>query len=69
VPTAYERIFRLKSDYETENAEAWLSELMTVASGGDQAAIKRAMSRLVPEYTPSASALSEEIGQVAVLSQ
>jgi FlaA1/EpsC-like NDP-sugar epimerase len=51
-PTEHPRIFQLNSDPVTENAEVWLGELRTVASGGDQKAIKQVMRHIVPEYTP-----------------
>ena len=51
-PTQHPRIFQLKSDPGTENAEFWLGELRNVAARGDQQLIKQLMNRLVPEYTP-----------------
>ena len=51
-PTEHERIFKLKNESAPEDVSTWLSELRSVASSGDQQAIKQAMKRLVPEYTP-----------------
>jgi len=51
-PTQHERIFKLKNESAPEDVSSWLAELKNVASSGDQQAIKQAMKRLVPEYTP-----------------
>jgi len=70
VPTAHERIFRLKNENGAdEEAEVWLSELRTVASEGDQPTIKRVMNQLVPEYTPCLSAQSEMLVQAVGTNQ
>ena len=51
-PTEHKRIFKLKNESAPEDVSAWLAELRIVASSGDRHAIKQAMKRLVPEYTP-----------------
>jgi FlaA1/EpsC-like NDP-sugar epimerase len=51
-PTSHPRIFKLRSESAAAPAEEWLDELRSVAAGGDPRAIKMAMKRLVPEYTP-----------------
>lgn len=50
-PTEHPRIFKLKSELATADTDAWLSELRSTAATNPQA-IKAAMKRLVPEYTP-----------------
>jgi FlaA1/EpsC-like NDP-sugar epimerase len=56
VPTEHPRIFQLKSEQGTDDVEVWLDELRTLASSGDQQAIKQMMNRLVPESAPFATA-------------
>ena len=56
VPTVHPRIFQLKSEQGTDDVEVWLDELRTLASSGDQQAIKQMMNRLVPESAPFATA-------------
>ena len=51
-PTEHPRIFQLRSEPGTEDAEIWLAELRTTAATGSPPAIKQVMKRLVPEYTP-----------------
>ena len=53
-PTEHPRIFQLRSEPGTEDAEAWLAELRTSAATGSPSGIKQVMKRLVPEYTPFA---------------
>ena len=50
--TEHPRIFKLKSEAQSEAAAGWLEDLRTVALTGDPKAIKQAMKYLVPEYTP-----------------
>jgi FlaA1/EpsC-like NDP-sugar epimerase len=52
--TEHPRIFQLKSEPAPEDAEIWLAELRAMAVAGNPAAVKQAMKRLVPEYTPFA---------------
>ena len=51
-PTEHPRIFKLRSEQGPEDPERWLGELRTAAAAEDAHAIKQAMKRLVPEYTP-----------------
>jgi len=51
-PTGHPRIFKLRNESVPEDVSSWLKELRTVAAGSDRLAIKQAMKRLVPEYTP-----------------
>jgi FlaA1/EpsC-like NDP-sugar epimerase len=51
-PTSHPRIYRLRSGSAPAPSGAWLAELRSVAAAGDPRAIKLAMKRLVPEYTP-----------------
>jgi FlaA1/EpsC-like NDP-sugar epimerase len=51
-PTEHPRIFQLKCEPGTEDAETWLAELRSTAATGSAPAIKQVMKRLVPEYTP-----------------
>jgi FlaA1/EpsC-like NDP-sugar epimerase len=51
-PTEHKRIFKLRNESAPEDVSTWLSDLRIVASSGDRQAIKQAMKRLVPEYTP-----------------
>ena len=53
-PTEHPRIFQLKSDPEPGDVEAWFAELRTMIAAGNPSAVKQAMKRLVPEYTPFA---------------
>jgi FlaA1/EpsC-like NDP-sugar epimerase len=53
-PTEHPRIFQLKGEPAAEDAETWLAGLHTAAAAGSPPAIKQAMKRLVPEYTPFA---------------
>lgn len=50
--TEHPRIFKLRSEPAGQDVETWLGELRAVAAGGNALAIKQAMKRLVPEYTP-----------------
>ena len=50
-PTEHPRIFQLRSEPATGDAEAWLAELRA-AAGGNAETIRTAMQRQVPEYTP-----------------
>jgi len=50
--TEHPRIFKLRSAAAAGDADAWLAELRHVANEGSGPAIKQAMKRLVPEYTP-----------------
>jgi FlaA1/EpsC-like NDP-sugar epimerase len=52
-PTEHPRIFQLRSEPATGEAGHWLAELRAVAAESPQA-IKAAMKRQVPEYTPFA---------------
>ena len=52
--TEHPRIFQLKSEAVPGDAEVWLAELRATAVTGSPSAIKEAMKRLVPEYTPFA---------------
>ena len=51
-PTEHPRIFQLKNGNGKEDAEIWLNELRAAAAAGNPPAVKQAMKRLVPEYTP-----------------
>jgi FlaA1/EpsC-like NDP-sugar epimerase len=51
-PTEHKRIFKLRNESAPEDVSNWLAELRIVALSGDRQAIKQAMKRLVPEYTP-----------------
>ena len=51
-PTEHPRIFKLKNESAPQDVALWLGELRTVAMGSDRKAIKQAMKRVVPEYTP-----------------
>jgi len=51
-PTEHPRIFQLRNESIPEDVSSWLKELRAVAAGSDRQAIKQAMKRLVPEYTP-----------------
>jgi len=51
-PTEHIRIFKLKNESAPGDVSSWLAELRTVVIDGDQKAIKQAMKRVVPEYTP-----------------
>ena len=53
-PTEHPRIFQLKDNQESEEVDEWLAELRAVTAAGNPTLIKRAMKRLVPEYTPFA---------------
>jgi FlaA1/EpsC-like NDP-sugar epimerase len=53
-PTEHPRIYKLKADGASSDSEAWLSDLAAAARTGDSAAMKAAMRRIVPEYTPAA---------------
>jgi len=50
--TDHPRIFQLKSESGPTNAAAWLEALHRTVEAGGSPAIKQAMQRLVPEYTP-----------------
>ena len=50
--TEHPQIFQLKSDQGPEDVETWLAELQAAAVVGNPSAVKQAMKRLVPEYTP-----------------
>ncbi len=52
-PTEHPRIFQLRSEPLAEDADIWLDELRAVVAE-DPSAVKAAMQRRVPEYTPSA---------------
>jgi FlaA1/EpsC-like NDP-sugar epimerase len=52
-PTEHSRIFKLKAERFPAESDSWLTELAAVVSSGDPSAIKAAMHRIVPEYTPS----------------
>mgnify|MGYP000072152169 CR=1 FL=1 len=51
-PTEHPRIFQLKNGNGVGDAELWLSFLRTTVAVGNPVAIKQAMKKLVPEYTP-----------------
>ena len=51
-PTEHPRIFQLKCGPEAEDTEVWIAELRETLVAGSPSAIKQAMKRLVPEYTP-----------------
>ena len=53
-PTEQARIFQLKSEPGPDDADLWLAELRATAAAGNPPAVKQAMKRLVPEYTPFA---------------
>ncbi len=52
-PTEHPRIFRLKAERAHSESDSWLAELGNVVSSGDPAAMKAAMRKIVPEYTPA----------------
>ncbi len=54
LPTEHPRIFQLKNGNGHEDAETWIAELRAAAAAGNPSAVKQAMKRLVPEYTPFA---------------
>jgi FlaA1/EpsC-like NDP-sugar epimerase len=51
-PTSHPRIFKLRSGTAREAPESWLAELRAVSMQNDPTAIRQAMKRHVPEYTP-----------------
>jgi FlaA1/EpsC-like NDP-sugar epimerase len=51
-PTEHPRIFKLRTEQAPAEPDSWLAELAVVASLGDPLAMKAAMRRIVPEYTP-----------------
>ena len=51
-PTEHPRIFQLKNGNGVGDSELWLSFLRTTVAVGNPVAIKQAMKKLVPEYTP-----------------
>jgi FlaA1/EpsC-like NDP-sugar epimerase len=53
-PTEHPRIFKLKSEGPVADAAHWLVELEAAASETNLGAVKRALKRLVPEYSPFA---------------
>jgi FlaA1/EpsC-like NDP-sugar epimerase/dTDP-4-amino-4,6-dideoxygalactose transaminase len=55
-PTEHPRIFKMRNGHEngTDDVESWLAQLRAAAADGNPQAIKLAMKRLVPEYTPFA---------------
>lgn len=52
-PTEHPRIFRLRSERAPSEPDSWIAELSAVVASGDPLAMKAAMRRIVPEYTPS----------------
>jgi FlaA1/EpsC-like NDP-sugar epimerase len=50
--TGHSRIFKLRNGQVPKASHPWLAELRTVAAVGDPRAVKQAMKRLIPEYTP-----------------
>jgi FlaA1/EpsC-like NDP-sugar epimerase len=50
--TEHPQIFKLRNGQKPDGSEAWLVDLRVAVAEGNPAAIKRAMKRLVPEYTP-----------------
>ena len=52
--TEHPRIFKLRSDQGLGDAVVWHSQMEAAASAGSAQEIKRAMRRLVPEYSPFA---------------
>ncbi len=50
--TSHSRIFKLRNGQAPKASDPWLAELRKVAASGDPRAVKRAMKRLIPEYTP-----------------
>jgi FlaA1/EpsC-like NDP-sugar epimerase len=51
--TEHPRIFKLRVAAVPSEADSWLAELAAVAATGNTPAMKAAMRRIVPEYTPS----------------
>ena len=53
-PTDHPRIFKLRNEHALSDAAAWHAELQAAALDGSPQAVKQAMRRLVPEYSPFA---------------
>jgi len=51
-PTEHPRIFRLRAEAPAPELQGRLAELAAIAASGDRPAMKEAMRRMVPEYTP-----------------
>jgi FlaA1/EpsC-like NDP-sugar epimerase len=50
--TSHSRIFKLRNGQVPKASGPWLADLRAVAASGDPRAVKQAMKRLIPEYTP-----------------
>jgi FlaA1/EpsC-like NDP-sugar epimerase len=53
-PTEHPRIFKLRNQQSVDNLDELLAAVRAAAAAGEPAEIRRAMKRLVPEYTPFA---------------
>lgn len=65
--TDHPRIFKLRTERPPEDIEEWFRDLRHAVASGEPTALKQAMKRLVPEYTPFADSALEPAAAPALM--